>query len=106
MARLKALRPRLTSSASRLKVAVKVVEPFYQSKGWKTLVARRKLDRDYFAAKWRAKGDGSDRVILDHIHERKDGGDDLDPANTQWLTMREHNSKTAKAKAERATGRR
>jgi 5-methylcytosine-specific restriction protein A len=41
---------------------------------------RRKRDPDYAAAKARAKP--GERLILDHKRERKDGGADLDPANT------------------------
>jgi len=103
MARLKALPSRLASAPARLSAPVKVAEPFYQSKAWKQLVARRKLDSDYFEAKRRRQHPG-ERLILDHIRERRDGGDDLDPANTQWLTMSEHQAKTAKAKAARARG--
>jgi hypothetical protein len=60
------------------------------------------LDRDYFEALSRAKS--GERLILDHVRERKDGGADLDPANTEWLTFSEHQAKTAKAKARRARG--
>lgn len=67
------------------------------------LVASRRRDPDYAAAKARAKV--GERLILDHVRERKDGGADLDPANTQWLTHSEHQAKTARARAARA-GRR
>jgi 5-methylcytosine-specific restriction protein A len=79
----------------------KVTEGFYSSKAWRALVARRKRDPDYVAALLRSKGE---RLILDHVVERKDGGADLDPFNTQWLTMSEHAAKTAKARAKRASG--
>jgi 5-methylcytosine-specific restriction protein A len=102
MGRLTALPGRLSVQAPRLRPPPKRAEPFYQSAEWKRLVARRKLDRDYFAALARAKA--GERVILDHVHERRDGGADLDPANTEWLTMSEHAAKTAKAKARRARG--
>ncbi len=105
MARLIALRPRLRALAPKLAAAPKRVEPFYTSRAWRALVKRRKLDADYFAALRRAEEDGSSRVILDHDVERKDGGAELDPANTQWLTFREHQRKTAEAKRRRGARR-
>ena len=53
-----------------------------------------------FAAKARAK-DG-ERLILDHVVERKDGGAPLDPANTQWLTFSELQAKTEREKRRRS----
>lgn len=81
----------------------KAAEPFYHSREWLALISTRKRDRDYAAAKARAKP--GERLILDHVTERKDGGADLDRANTQWLTHSEHQAKTAKARAARAIGR-
>lgn len=104
MGRLKAMPSRLPSLAPRVAAMPKVAEGFYTSRAWRELVALRKLDADYFAALRRAKDDGSKRVILDHIVERKDGGADLEPRNTQWLTMNEHQAKTARARAARARG--
>ncbi|MGX7896881.1 hypothetical protein [Tsuneonella sp. HG222] len=105
MGRLTALPGRLSRLPSRVAAMPKVAEPFYTSRTWRALRAERMLDADYFAALRRAKADGSNgRVILDHKVERKDGGADLDPANTQWLTHAEHQAKTAKAKAARARG--
>jgi 5-methylcytosine-specific restriction protein A len=86
-----------------LKQAPKSVEPFYSSAAWRRFVAARKLDRDYFAALARRRS-RAERVILDHIVERKDGGADLDPTNTEWLTMSEHQAKTAKRRGQRARG--
>lgn len=103
MGRLKEMAPRLGRARPRLAPAPKVAERFYSSPEWLALRARRKLDSDWFAAKRRAKP--GERLILDHIRERRDGGDDLDPANTQWLTMSEHQAKTARVKAGRARGR-
>lgn len=45
------------------------------------------------------------RLFADHIRERKDGGDPLDPANGQCLCGRHHSLKTAKARAERMAER-
>lgn len=74
----------------------------YKTAEWRALVKARKLDPDYAAAKARA-GKG-ERLILDHVHEIRDGGAAFDPANTQWLTFGEHQRKTAKVKGERARG--
>ncbi len=83
----------------------KVADRFYGSAEWRALVARRKLDADWFAARARARADGSNgRTILDHVAEIKDGGAKLDPANTQWLTHAEHQAKTARARMRRAGG--
>jgi len=78
----------------------KVADRFYLSREWTQLVARRRLDPDYAAALGRAKP--GERLVLDHVRERKDGGADLDPANTQWLTHSEHQRKTARERAKRA----
>lgn len=103
MARLVRIGARLGGGVRSL-VAVpgKVADPFYHSKAWVQLRERRKQDPDYAAAMARGPGE---RLVLDHKVERKDGGADLDPANTVWLTHSEHQAKTAKAKAARA-GRR
>lgn len=102
MGRLKAMPSRLGSLPGKVRALPKQVEPFYQSAAWKRLVEDRKLDADYFAAKARARK--GERLILDHKRERKDGGADLDPANTAWLTFSEHQAKTARARAARARG--
>ena len=54
---------------------------------------------DWCAAKARAKP--GERLVLDHIVERRDGGAGLDPANTQWLTYSEHQAKTEQSKRRR-----
>jgi hypothetical protein len=87
---------------AKVQAAPKVVESFYASAAWRGLVEDRKRDPDYALARARAKK--GERLILDHIRERKDGGADLDPANTQWLTFGEHQAKTAAARARRARG--
>lgn len=104
MGRLSAVKPRLGAAPSRLRPPPKVAEKFYLSAAWQQLKARRKLDSDYFAALQR-RSYPKERLILDHVRERKDGGDDLDPRNTEWLTASEHNAKTARSRAKRAEGR-
>jgi hypothetical protein len=42
------------------------------------------------------------RMFADHIRERTDGGDPLDPANGQCLCGSHHTRKTAAARAARA----
>lgn len=103
MGRLKALGARVGSVPAKVRAAPKVVEGFYSSAAWRGLVADRKRDPDYALARQRAKP--GERMILDHVVERKDGGADLDPSNTEWLTFSEHQAKTARARAARAAGR-
>ena len=103
MTRLVRMPSRMAGLPSRVAPAAKVVDPFYHSRGWLALIAARKRDPDWKAAKARAKP--GEWLLLDHIAERKDGGADLDPANTQWLTHSEHQAKTARARKARATGR-
>lgn len=102
MGKLKCMAPRVGGMAPRVKALPKMAEAFYQSREWRALVAQRKRDHDYLLALSRCRR--GERLILDHIVERKDGGADLDPSNTQWLTQTEHAKKTAKAKAARAAG--
>lgn len=103
MGRLKALGARVGSMPAKVRAAPKVAEGFYSSPAWRALVADRKRDPDYHLARQRARK--GERLILDHKIERKDGGADLDPTNTEWLTFSEHQAKTAKARAARAQGR-
>lgn len=103
MGKLKAFGSRLGAMPPKVKMAPKAVERFYSSPQWRGLVADRKRDPDYLEAKRRARP--GERMILDHKVERKDGGADLDPANTEWLTFSEHQAKTARARAARAQGR-
>lgn len=102
MGRLTNIKPQLGSIGPRLRPPPKIVEQFYSSPEWRALVARRKRDPDYRAALQRAKP--GERVILDHIKERRDGGDELAPENTRWMTFSEHQLKTAQARARRARG--
>lgn len=104
MARLSRLPGRMAALPARVAPRPKLAEPFYQSAEWRALVKARTGDADWHAAKARARQ--GERLILDHKHERRDGGADLDPNNTEWLTFSEHQRKTAKAKQERASGAR
>lgn len=102
MGRLRTFGARLSAMPAKVQAAPKMAEQFYGSPQWRGLVADRKLDPDYKLARLRAKP--GERLILDHKVERKDGGADLDPENTEWLTFSEHQKKTAKARQRRAQG--
>ena len=97
MGRLKALPPRLGALPPRVAARPKVADQFYQSPEWAQ--ARREQP-----CKWCAVCGSRQRLILDHIVERKDGGADFDPNNLQWLCHPHHNAKTAEAKAKRSRG--
>lgn len=100
MGKIGALGFGLPMLSTTLRLPPKKAEPFYQSKEWRALVARRKRDADYAAAVARAKP--GERIVLDHVIEIRDGGARLDAANTQWLTHSEHQAKTARTKRARA----
>lgn len=102
MGRLSGLPGRLAALPPRVAALPKQADPFYLSPEWRALVRSRIGDADWKEAKGRAKP--GERLILDHKHERRDGGSDLDPANTEWLTFSEHQAKTAKARKARARG--
>lgn len=103
MVRLTRAPSRIASAPPRIARAPKVADPFYQSAEWIALRVKRMRDTDYHAAKARAKE--GERLILDHVIERRDGGAALDPKNTQWLTHSEHQAKTAQAKGARVSRR-
>lgn len=104
MGRLKTAAPRVGGLAPRVGLAPKLAETFYQSTAWKAMKARLARERGR-----RCQEPGCqtphDRVILDHIHERKDGGADLDPSNLQWLCFTHHERKTAASRRARSRGR-
>lgn len=103
MGRLSSMPARVGALPPRVAALPKLVDPFYHSKPWLALRAKRMKDADYRAALARCKP--GEWLVLDHKRERKDGGADLDPANTEWLTHSEHQAKTARARAARASGR-
>lgn len=84
----------------------KVAEGFYLTPEWR---AYRSAHRAWTAAKqggvWCCICGGTARLILDHVVERKDGGADF-PAYEQakWYCGGCHNTKTARARAKRASG--
>jgi 5-methylcytosine-specific restriction enzyme A len=100
MGKLKAMDSRLAPMPAKVKAAPKVAESFYQSGAWRSLVARLKRER----GNWCQRCGSTERVIADHIVERKDGGADLDETNIELLCHRHHQQKTAQARARRARG--
>jgi 5-methylcytosine-specific restriction enzyme A len=96
--KLRNLPSAIPTLAPRLRPPPKVAESFYTSSEWRGLVARIKRER----GAWCVVCGSSQRVIADHIKERRDGGEPLDPANVQLLCQRCHNRKTARARAARA----
>jgi 5-methylcytosine-specific restriction protein A len=100
MPRLKAMPSRLSAPAPKLRAPPKVADPFYLSKEWQRAKAAKRRE----GRVWCTRCGSTDRLILDHIIERKDGGDDLDPRNLEWLCHAHHQAKTAKARASRAKG--
>jgi 5-methylcytosine-specific restriction protein A len=100
MGRLTAMTGRLGALPAKVKAAPKMAEPFYQSREWRSLVASIKRER----GAWCERCGSRDRVIADHIVERKDGGADLDPSNIELLCGKHHAAKTAAARARRAKG--
>lgn len=97
---LKSFKPRVGSMPARIAAPPKIAESFYQSREWRALAAEIKRERGCKCERCGSK----DRVIADHIIERKDGGADLDPANVELLCHAHHAEKTAAARAARASG--
>lgn len=100
--------PRLTSLSSRLqtvdvrsaKPEPKTADPFYSSAAylqWRETVIRRSGGK----CQWPGCGRRDGRLFADHIVERKDGGDPLDPNNGQALCGRHHTLKTNTERARR-----
>jgi len=104
--RLKALPGRLGSAGSRVKALPKRAEQFYLSQEWREYRARH---RAWTIARqggvWCVVCGSTERLILDHRHERKDGGADFPPfEEAHWHCGGCHNRKTATEKARRARG--
>ncbi|MBW8911012.1 MAG: HNH endonuclease [Sphingomonas sp.] len=86
MGKLTGMPSRLGGLAPKVSAMPKVAESFYQSTEWRRLVASIKRQR----GNWCERCGSTNRVIADHIHERRDGGADLDPSNIEllWRTRR------------------
>lgn len=100
MGRLSSAPSRLGAMPPKLRPAPKVAESFYTSPEWRRLVAQVKRERGAYCERCGS----SNRVIGDHIVERKDGGAELDPSNIELLCHAHHQAKTAQARAARARG--
>ncbi|WP_420337834.1 HNH endonuclease [Roseibium sp.] len=99
---LKMIRKTTRTLAPRIRPPVKLTDPFYQSADWRALAADIKRQRRY-----RCEACGSDfsrradKLIADHIVERRAGGAEFDPLNIQCLCIACHNRKTARARKAR-----
>lgn len=88
--------------------APKVAEAFYRSPEWRKLVASLIKQRgrrcEVRSPKCSDDGSGTVRLIGDHVHERRDGGAELDPTNVRLTCYACHNAKTAQERARRMRG--
>lgn len=105
MGRLKQLRGRLRPVPLRLAFAPKRAEGFYQSPEWQNY---RREHRAWTIARqggvWCCTCGSTERLILDHRRERKDGGADFPPfEEADWVCAKHHNAKTARERLKRAT---
>src|SRR5690554_95167 len=112
MVRLRTIGQKLRPS-SRFKIAPppKRADSFYLSPEWRALVDGEMIRR--FGSKANARCEDAAcksphrrgiRLFGDHIHERKDGGAPLDPANVMFRCGSCHSRKTAEARAARLSG--
>lgn len=108
---LKTLRPLISARADgrALKPEPKRTDPFYVSpeyRVWREAVVakagRRCEATDERTGQRCLKSEANgNRMFADHIRERSDGGDPLDPANGRCLCGSHHTFKTARARAHR-----
>lgn len=80
--------------------AQKVTDPFYQSRAWRRLAGLAKK----LAGGRCCRCGSNERVIADHVIERRDGGAELELSNIQILCHACHERKTADARLARAAG--
>lgn len=96
---LRMLQPSVATLDTRAaKPAPKIADPFYLSPEWRALVARLIADR---GRRCQECGRMRCRIFGDHIHERKDGGAELEPANIKLLCGSCHTRKTLERRADR-----
>ncbi|WP_316234646.1 HNH endonuclease signature motif containing protein [Bradyrhizobium sp. SZCCHNR1020] len=107
MSRIPILSPLVPKSDGRsVQTEPKRVDPFYQSDGHKRF-RDAVLARAGYRCEWIENGQRctkaapAHRLFADHVDERKDGGDQLDPANGECLCGQHHSIKTARARAQR-----
>ena len=107
MGRIRMLAPLVPRGTGRtVAIAPKQADPFYQSKehlAWREQVIARAGRRCEATENGKRchKAEPAHRMFADHIKERRDGGDPIDPANGQCLCGRHHSLKTARSRATR-----
>lgn len=101
MAKLQALKPRLTKLAPKLSQPQKQADPFYLSPEWRQARAMCLIRFGNQCAKC---GRTNTRMFVDHITELKDGGAALDQENLEPLCGSCHTAKTAKVRLARLMG--
>ena len=100
------LKPKIATLDLRIaKPAAKRVDPELSTaehRAWRAEVLRRAGYRcEQIEDGKRCTVHAPARMFADHIKERRDGGDLLDPENGQCLCGRHHTLKTARVRAER-----
>jgi 5-methylcytosine-specific restriction enzyme A len=98
MAKLRNINNDLSRPPPLLRTPPKIADTFYHSIEWRKLVSKLKKQR----GNWCQRCGSKHRVIADHIIERRDGGNELDPSNIELLCQAHHNQKTAEARKRRA----
>lgn len=106
---MKLLKPKLTTSPGRrVAPAPKQTDPYYltpEHQAWRNEVLRRANYQcealDERTGRRCTASRPHHRLFADHIHERKDGGDPLDPANGQCLCGHHDRLKTAAVRTQR-----
>jgi 5-methylcytosine-specific restriction protein A len=108
MGRLTTLRPQVGTLARRVSSPDKKVEPVYSSPEWRIFIAATIKQRGRLCEDPRCKtphrGAGQ-RIYGDHIHELRDGGALLDPANVMLRCASCHGRKTAGERNKRMSAR-
>ena len=91
---------------SRVPALPKKVERFYASAEWKAYRKRhREGTRQEQGGVWCVVCGSTERLILDHVIERRDGGPDFPPhEGARWYCGGCHNAKTARARSARVGG--
>lgn len=79
----------------------KRTESIYGSAQWKAVRAQLLAERGSICQQCGRHG----RVILDHVHELRDGGAPFDPANLIFLCDEHHGAKTLRERARRMAER-
>ena len=92
---------RVGSLRARIGKPPKKADAVLLSPAWKALHDKRMKDPDYALGCAWPGCESHDNLRLDHVTERRDGGAELDGANTQWLCNRHNIAKAVMAKRKR-----